>query len=77
MSIYKNVALLIYFFSVSSNVSKFFPAFFQALKFNSDLSKWNVEKVAVMGGMLSGAKLFNQNLSEWKTDEVINFYHSK
>nr|WP_307907288.1 BspA family leucine-rich repeat surface protein [Mycoplasmopsis bovis] len=37
--------------------------FFEAKKFNQDISKWNTENVTNMIGLFSGAENFNQPLN--------------
>ena len=40
------------------------------LKFNADLSKWNVERVEDMSYMFSGCVKFNADLSKWNVARV-------
>jgi surface protein len=40
--------------------------FKKAIKFNQNISKWNVEKVREMNYMFKEAESFNQDLSNWK-----------
>ena len=44
--------------------------FYQATSFNSDLSKWQTEKVTSMYSMFSQATSFNSDLSKWQTEKV-------
>jgi Mycoplasma protein of unknown function, DUF285 len=40
--------------------------------FNSELSRWNVARVANMTGMFYGAMSFNQSLCSWQKDIAVN-----
>jgi surface protein len=53
-----------------SKVTNMQSLFFNARKFNEDISGWNTGKVTVMQNILSNAYLFNQNLSNWDVSSV-------
>jgi surface protein len=53
-----------------SNVTNMTSLFFNARKFNQDISGWNTGKVINMNNILSNAYLFNQNLSNWNVSSV-------
>nr|WP_307910012.1 BspA family leucine-rich repeat surface protein [Mycoplasmopsis bovis] len=58
-----------------SNVTKYaIQMFFEAKKFNQDISKWNTENVTNMIGLFSGAENFNQPLNSWNVSKVTNMY---
>nr|WP_307910965.1 BspA family leucine-rich repeat surface protein [Mycoplasmopsis bovis] len=58
-----------------SNVNKYaIQMFFEAKKFNQDISKWNTENVTNMIGLFSGAENFNQPLNSWNVSKVTNMY---
>ena len=44
--------------------------FFGALKFNADISQWNVENCRSMNGMFGDTRRFNQDISKWNTTNV-------
>ena len=46
--------------------------FWDAVKFNSDLSNWNVSKVTNMYSMFWNTPEFNSDLSRWDTKKVVN-----
>lgn len=46
--------------------------FYNAVKFNQDISKWNTGAVTNMGSMFTGAKAFNQDISKWDISKVIS-----
>lgn len=39
--------------------------FYNAIKFNSDLSGWNVSNVTTMRFMFKNVRNFNSNINEW------------
>ena len=47
-----------------------------AYAFNSDLSKWQTDKVSDMAFMFSAASAFNVDLSKWKVDKLTDCYAS-
>ncbi|MFC2695695.1 MAG: BspA family leucine-rich repeat surface protein, partial [Candidatus Absconditicoccaceae bacterium] len=49
----------------TSNVWSMLNMFNGAVKFNSDISNWDVSNVTDMYGMFAGAKLFNSDISSW------------
>ena len=53
-----------------SNVTNMQSLFFNARKFNEDISGWNTGKVTIMINILSSAYLFNQNLGDWDVSSV-------
>ena len=55
-----------------SNVTNMHWMFWDAVKFNSDISAWNVSKVTDMYSMFWNAPEFNSDLSRWDTKNVIN-----
>merc|ERR1712238_347256 len=44
--------------------------FFGAVKFNGDVSKWDVSSVKRMAGMFNGAVKFNGDVSKWDVSSV-------
>jgi surface protein len=46
--------------------------FSNALRFNQDISSWNVSKVINMRLMFAGAEAFNQNINAWDVSNVTN-----
>jgi surface protein len=46
--------------------------FFNAIKFNQDISSWNVSKVTDISGMFLNAIKFNQDISNWNVKYVTN-----
>ena len=44
--------------------------FYGAIKFNQNISNWNVSKVTDMSYMFGGAKAFNQPLNNWNVSNV-------
>ena len=54
-----------------SNVESF-QTTFEESKFNNDLTKWNTTSAKYMQGMFWGAQDFDQDLSNFKTDNVEN-----
>jgi len=55
--------------SVSNNMTNMF---YGTLKFNQDVSSWNVSNVTDMTGMFSNATAFNQNITGWNVSRVAN-----
>jgi Mycoplasma protein of unknown function, DUF285 len=45
-----------------------------ALRFNSNISVWNVSKVRDMSSMFFGTNLFNQDLSNWVSETHVAMY---
>ena len=45
---------------------------FHTLKFNGDISKWDVSNVKYMNNMFYGCENFNGNISRWNVSNVIN-----
>ena len=45
---------------------------FQFLKYNVDISKWNVSNVKDMSEMFNSAVKFNQFIGDWNTGNVEN-----
>ena len=54
----------------TSNVTAMASMFFWAVKFNSDISNWDVSNVTNMGGMFNRAESFNIDISHWNTSKV-------
>ena len=54
----------------TSNVTAMASMFFGAVKFNSDISNWDVSNVTNMGGMFNRAESFNIDISHWNTSKV-------
>ena len=48
--------------------------FCNCIKFNQDISSWNVSKVTNMVYMFYKCELFNQNISKWDVSKVKNKY---
>ena len=48
-----------------SNVTNMGYMFFNAEKFNQDISSWNVSNVTDMQRMFYNNKIFNQDISDW------------
>ena len=48
---------------------------FSNLKFNEDISKWNVSNVTNMNRMFRSTKSFNQPLNDWDVSNVTNMAH--
>jgi surface protein len=46
--------------------------FYNAINFNSDISKWNTSNVTNMSDMFNNAKVFNSDISTWDTSNVVN-----
>ncbi|WP_429983717.1 BspA family leucine-rich repeat surface protein, partial [Mycoplasmopsis bovis] len=57
-----------------SNVESMETMFFDAKKFNQDISKWNTENVRNMQALFSGAENFNQPLNSWNVSKVTTMY---
>jgi surface protein len=55
-----------------SNVKTFRGMFYNAKKFNQNLSKWNISSVIDASAMFQGAETFNQNLCSWG-DQLVPF----
>ena len=43
-----------------------------AVKFNSDISNWDVSNVKKMNGMFASARSFNADISHWNTSNVVS-----
>lgn len=54
----------------TTNLSR---AFFNAVNFNGDISKWNVSNVTTMADMFANAKAFQGDLSAWDVSKVSDF----
>ena len=54
----------------TSNVWSMASMFFWAVKFNSDISNWDVSNVTNMGWMFNRAESFNIDISHWNTSKV-------
>ena len=54
----------------TSNVWSMASMFFGAIKFNSDISNWDVSNVTNMGSMFNRAESFNADISHWNTSKV-------
>ena len=54
----------------TSNVLSMASMFFGAVKFNSDISNWDVSNVTNMGWMFNRAESFNIDISHWNTSKV-------
>ena len=54
----------------TSNVTAMASMFFGAVKFNSDISNWDVSNVTNMGWMFNRAESFNIDISHWNTHNV-------
>ena len=54
----------------TSNVTAMASMFFWAVKFNSDISNWDVSNVTNMGWMFNRAESFNIDISHWNTSKV-------
>ena len=54
----------------TSNVTAMASMFFWAVKFNSDISNWDVSNVTNMGWMFNRAESFNADISHWNTSKV-------
>ena len=54
----------------TSNVWWMASMFFWAVKFNSDISNWDVSNVTNMGWMFNRAESFNIDISHWNTSKV-------
>ena len=54
----------------TSNVWSMASMFFGAIKFNSDISNWDVSNVTNMGWMFNRAESFNIDISHWNTSKV-------
>ena len=54
----------------TSNVTAMASMFFGAVKFNSDISNWDVSNVTNMGWMFNRAESFNIDISHWNTNKV-------
>jgi len=44
--------------------------FESSIKFNQNISSWDVSSVTDMGGMFKSAIVFNQDLSSWKVSSL-------
>nr|WP_307927317.1 BspA family leucine-rich repeat surface protein [Mycoplasmopsis bovis] len=53
-----------------SNVESMETMFFDAKKFNQDISKWKTKNVTNMTGLFSGAHNFNKPLNLWNVSKV-------
>lgn len=55
--------------------------FAETLKFNQNISRWNVSNIVDMSYMFSFTEKFNKNISAWNTSNVTNmmgmFYNAK
>lgn len=58
--------------AIPSTVNRTSYMFRDAVKFNGNISTWNVSKVTDMAGMFSNAKVFNRALGSWDTSNVTN-----
>ncbi|TKA58783.1 hypothetical protein MBOVa_5900 [Mycoplasmopsis bovis 8790] len=54
----------------TSNVESMNKTFFEAKKFNTDISSWKTNNVKDMSYMFASAESFNQNLDKWDTSNV-------
>ena len=55
-----------------SDVRSMEGTFYNASKFNSNISKWDVSKVTNMKSLFEGAKSFNRTLNSWDVSRVTN-----
>merc|ERR1719271_1734041 len=46
--------------------------FSTAIKFNGDITNWDVSSVTDMESMFSGAKAFNRDVSRWDVQSALN-----
>ncbi|MCA8839194.1 Mbov_0838 family PARCEL repeat surface lipoprotein [Mycoplasmopsis bovis] len=54
----------------TSNISNFSTVFYNANKFDHDISRWKTDSALLMIEMFSGATNFNQDISKWNTSNV-------
>jgi surface protein len=55
----------------TENVTNMSYMFYNADKFNGDISGWNTGKVTNMTSMFDNAFSFNQDISGWNTENVL------
>ncbi|UVO24530.1 DUF285 domain-containing protein [Mycoplasma capricolum] len=49
--------------------------FYDAKKFNQDISNWNMSNVEYIRSMFEGTTNFNQDISNWKLNKIKNYYY--
>ncbi|WP_434336168.1 BspA family leucine-rich repeat surface protein [Mycoplasma capricolum] len=49
--------------------------FYDAEKFNQDISNWNMSNVEYIRSMFDGTTSFNQNISNWELKKIKNYYY--
>jgi len=54
----------------TSLVTNMLEAFFNAAKFNADISAWDTSQVTTMFRMFNGASKFNRDIGSWTTSRV-------
>ena len=58
--------------SFPSNITNISNLFAECIKFNEDISSWDVSSVSNMNRIFAGAQAFNQDLSQWCVPLITN-----
>ncbi|ADR23870.1 PARCEL domain protein [Mycoplasma leachii PG50] len=58
-----------------SNAKDIRYMFYDAKKFNQDISNWNMSNVEYIRSMFEGTTNFNQDISNWKLNKIKNYYY--
>lgn len=58
--------------SLPASVTQLKSTFYGAIKFNQDISSWDVKNVISMRNLFRYAKVFNQNIGSWNVANVID-----
>jgi surface protein len=59
--------------TLGSNLTNYFTAFFGAISFNQDVSSWDVSAATSMNALFHDATAFNQDLSSWQVQNCSDF----
>lgn len=59
---------------IPSTITNLTRLFYNAEKFNYDISSWDVSNVANMSEVFRGASAFNQDISSWNTSNVTTMF---